>query len=262
MNPTKIVFFDIDHTLYDPSSRCVHASTIHAIEMLSRQKTVAIVIATGRAVYMLDVIEPLKSMIDGYITINGQYIVDQGVVVRDAPLNQDNVETVAKVLESEGLVFGAIGATRQSINKLDDAIIAEFDKAAMPHPHVDREFYKNHPVYQLWAFADDAMRKRIAKRLPDYPVVPWLTDGFDIIMNKQTKKEAVEFVRKRYGIPLDKVYAFGDGENDIEMLAHVPNSVAMGNASIDVKHVANHVTKACDEDGIRLALEALNLIPK
>ena len=44
--------------------------------------------------------------------------------------------------------------------------------------------------------------------------------------------------------------AFGDGNNDIEMFQAVGHSVAMGNASPDLKAIASEVCRPCAEDGI------------
>lgn len=44
--------------------------------------------------------------------------------------------------------------------------------------------------------------------------------------------------------------AFGDGNNDIEMLRSVGTGVAMANASDDLKAVADEICKDVAEDGI------------
>ena len=54
--------------------------------------------------------------------------------------------------------------------------------------------------------------------------------------------------------------AFGDGENDIEMLRFVGVGVAMGNGGDAVKAAADYVTDAVDEDGIAKALRHFGLI--
>ena len=41
-----------------------------------------------------------------------------------------------------------------------------------------------------------------------------------------------------------KSWPFGDSDNDLEMLAGVGMSVAMGNGSSSVKEVAKHITLA------------------
>lgn len=56
--------------------------------------------------------------------------------------------------------------------------------------------------------------------------------------------------------------AFGDGENDIEMLQFVQIGVAMGNAEDIVKENADYITTSVDEDGIEKALISLKIISK
>ena len=54
--------------------------------------------------------------------------------------------------------------------------------------------------------------------------------------------------------------AFGDGGNDVEMLEFAKIGVAMGNASDDVKSIADYVTTDVDNDGILNALKHFNVL--
>ena len=54
--------------------------------------------------------------------------------------------------------------------------------------------------------------------------------------------------------------AIGDGGNDIAMLEHAGVGVVMGNASDEVKAVADYVTDSVDEDGVYNALKHFGLI--
>ena len=56
--------------------------------------------------------------------------------------------------------------------------------------------------------------------------------------------------------------AFGDGDNDIEMLKYVQIGVAMGNAGCEVKADADYITDSVDNDGIMKALISLNICEK
>ena len=44
--------------------------------------------------------------------------------------------------------------------------------------------------------------------------------------------------------------AFGDGENDIEMIKQADIGIAMKNGCDKVKEIADHITDSVDEDGI------------
>ena len=54
--------------------------------------------------------------------------------------------------------------------------------------------------------------------------------------------------------------AFGDGENDTDMLDFVGLGIAMGNAEPQVKAHADYVTGSVDEDGIAKALQLWKII--
>ena len=54
--------------------------------------------------------------------------------------------------------------------------------------------------------------------------------------------------------------AFGDGDNDVDMLEYVKIGVAMGNAAEKTKAAADYVTASQDDQGIPKALKHFGLI--
>ena len=57
-----------------------------------------------------------------------------------------------------------------------------------------------------------------------------------------------------------RVIAFGDGDNDVEMLRTAGVGVAMGNATDRLKRVAERTTLSNDQLGVVKALRELGLI--
>lgn len=72
----------------------------------------------------------------------------------------------------------------------------------------------------------------------------------DIIPSSGGKGAGIRKVLAYYGLTPEDAMAFGDGNNDIEMFQAVGHSVAMGNASADLKAIASEVCGTCAEDGI------------
>lgn len=70
----------------------------------------------------------------------------------------------------------------------------------------------------------------------------------------------IRHIIERDGILPEECIAFGDAENDIEMLEFCGIGVAMGNAQEKVKEIADYVTTDIDEDGIRNALQYYSII--
>jgi len=68
------------------------------------------------------------------------------------------------------------------------------------------------------------------------------------------KGSFVEAMARRLGISPQAIMTLGDGANDIAMFARSGLSIAMGNASLDVRHAASAVTAGNDADGFAEAI--------
>jgi Cof subfamily protein (haloacid dehalogenase superfamily) len=73
------------------------------------------------------------------------------------------------------------------------------------------------------------------------------------------KGTTVAVLAARLAIPLERVVTLGDMENDVPMFRKAGFSIAMGNASAEVKAAAKAVTLTNDEDGFAAAIEGLIL---
>jgi Cof subfamily protein (haloacid dehalogenase superfamily) len=65
----------------------------------------------------------------------------------------------------------------------------------------------------------------------------------------------VEAMAKRQGISTDAVATIGDMQNDLAMFKKSGLSIAMGNATDDVKQQATHVTTSNEDEGFASAIE-------
>ena len=79
----------------------------------------------------------------------------------------------------------------------------------------------------------------------------------EVVSRLANKKLAAEQVLAWCGIDSDEAAVFGDDANDAEMLAGFRHSVAMGNASAEIRSLAAHTTLSNDDDGIAYALSRL-----
>jgi Cof subfamily protein (haloacid dehalogenase superfamily) len=67
----------------------------------------------------------------------------------------------------------------------------------------------------------------------------------------------VQAMAKRQGISTDAVATIGDMENDLAMFKRSGLSIAMGNATDDVKKLATHVTASNEDEGFAGAIEMI-----
>jgi 5-amino-6-(5-phospho-D-ribitylamino)uracil phosphatase len=71
------------------------------------------------------------------------------------------------------------------------------------------------------------------------------------------KSKALRYILQKLKTSIDKVMFFGDDVNDIELIKECGIGIAMGNAVLSVKEVADYVTKSNEEDGIAVFLSKL-----
>jgi hypothetical protein len=71
-----------------------------------------------------------------------------------------------------------------------------------------------------------------------------------------TKAAGLEFLSEHLGFARERTVAFGDGENDIELVEWAGYGVAVANAHELVKEVADFVCAPVDEEGVAQVLEA------
>jgi Cof subfamily protein (haloacid dehalogenase superfamily) len=256
----KIIFFDIDRTLYDPDTRSIPQSTKEALKVLHKQEDIELAIATGRAFYMLHNIEEIMEYINIFVLINGQIIIKDGETIYRNPIDKDKVISVVDVLEKEGMKYGFLGEFDETLNIVDEKGKEAFELVDMKLPRIDPHFYKDNDIFQMWTFCDRNRHQEFKEKLSDLQVVPWLGGGFDILSKGMSKKEGIKKILEIEGIPLEHAYAIGDGDNDIEMMDFIPHSVAMGNGSEKCKKHASYITDDIKEDGLVKGLQILGLL--
>ena len=83
---------------------------------------------------------------------------------------------------------------------------------------------------------------------------------YEIVPVGFSKASAIDTILEHLNQPLSDCYVFGDSNNDLSMLNHVPNAIAMGNSSKDVLKAASYVTTPVWRDGIYVALKHFGLI--
>lgn len=82
---------------------------------------------------------------------------------------------------------------------------------------------------------------------------PWHV--IEIIKAGTNKALGLQKISTYYNIPSERIIAFGDEDNDLEMLEYAGHGVAMGNAIDKVKAVANKETRSNEDDGIAYYLK-------
>ena len=254
----KAVFFDVDGTLVDHSAGRVPESTLQALEAL-RRNGVLIALATGRHVTEFDYL-PIRDLeFDGYVIDNGQICLDRNKnLLWGASISPEATAELVQIFRDKTLPLILVEANRMYINFVDDTVRSALADISSPPPPVEE--YRGGPLYQATAILTHDQADWLARRLPGVKITWWHPKGIDIISQGGSKSIGIQRFLDTCHIPVEETMAFGDGENDMEMLGYVGLGVAMGNAPLEVQQVADYVTLPVDQDGIYHALRHFNLI--
>ena len=142
--------------------------------------------------------------------------------------------------EPEPEIVSTIQWNQISVNKLFMVGPEDIDRVQSLRSELESEFGK-----QIVSFTQSA--------------IPY---AIEVLPANTSKGHTVQTMLEGMDIPLKKVMAIGDGENDIEMLQVVGLGIAMQNASPAVKSYADYITTSNDDDGVAAAIERFVLNPQ
>ncbi|MET3575812.1 Cof-type HAD-IIB family hydrolase [Bhargavaea ullalensis] len=254
----KILFFDIDGTLYDHEKK-LPASAKKAI-LAARNNGHLIAIATGRAPFMVQpVLDELE--IDTYVCFNGQYVVHRGAVVHQGTHDPVLLGRIKQEADRRGHPLVYMDDSEMVASGEGHGYVREgLGTLKITYPRVEADFYKRHPVHQALLFCKEEEEEGYRKTFPEVEFVRWQRVSCDILPGGASKAAGMEHILEREGLKMEDAIAFGDGLNDREMLAAAGIGVAMGNGHDEVKRLADYVAGDVAEDGIARILEELGLV--
>jgi hydroxymethylpyrimidine pyrophosphatase-like HAD family hydrolase len=121
---------------------------------------------------------------------------------------------------------------------------------------------KDKVIYNALILGNDIDVMGLQHTLGDgFVTAPHPAHGYvDCYLEGNTKADGIDKAIKHLGLEDYKTYAFGDGNNDLEMFDRVDVAVAMENATDELKAKANLITKANYTDGVYHGLVKLGLI--
>ncbi|WP_156009557.1 Cof-type HAD-IIB family hydrolase [Streptococcus ruminantium] len=80
-------------------------------------------------------------------------------------------------------------------------------------------------------------------------------DNIDIILSGSNKAVGLQHLCKHFGLSGQEVVAFGDNQNDLDMLAFAGYAIATENARADVKALADQIIGHCNDEAVLAYLE-------
>lgn len=258
MHKPKIIFFDIDGTLIDMEKKQITPVMLDTLRRL-QANGIRICLATGRSPMVVPHFEGVE--FDATLTYNGSYCYTRsGETIFSNPIPASDLALLIRNATDIGRPLCLATDSRLACNGSDKDLADYFAIAKIAVNVVpDFDEVAKGTVYQIMMGGREDEYPAILKDVQGAKIAAWWDRAVDIIPATGGKGIGIRNMLDYYGIDKADAMAFGDGNNDIEMLQAVGTGVAMENASEKLKavatdrcgHVANEgVYHYCMEHGL------------
>ena len=265
----KMVVTDMDGTLLDEKGEFDRSRLKNILDELDKRE-IRFVVATGNEIHRMhllfgDLLERVT-----LIVANGARIFDKNEVLLGTCWSQDLVAQVLSYFEgrerdvhlvvtAENGAFVKTGTIFPMIEKVMTAEMAQefYRKINFVETLRPDDFPQ---VLKMSMVVNEQVAVQATRQLnQDFAdTLNAVTSGYgaiDILQKGIHKAWGLEQLMQKWEIQEQEIMAFGDSENDIEMLQLAGISYAMENADPRVKTVANHLAPANTEAGVLTVLE-------
>ena len=255
----KAIFFDIDGTLYSHRDHRIPESSLRALKAL-REQGILLFLSTGRHMIMIEHLLGNQIPFDGYVSLTGQICLDREKrIFYKNPICREDTEKIAAFFNKKTVPLTLMEENRRYINFTSQASGDALKRLSSFSPPV--EAYQGGELYQVSGFLCEEAAKELLSPLTNCKYTSWDDGAIDIISADGGKTVGIQKLLEHYCLSPDSIMAFGDGDNDADMLEFAQIGVAMGNGSPKAKEAAGYVTTDIDDDGIANALKHFHLLP-
>ncbi|WLR58455.1 Cof-type HAD-IIB family hydrolase [Guptibacillus hwajinpoensis] len=116
------------------------------------------------------------------------------------------------------------------------------EKKDLSPPKIDAHFFNEEEREEA--------RLLLEEQIPSISVVRSTKCNFGIIPKGVSKAKGLRILGERLGVSVDQMVVIGDADCDAEMIRQAGLGVAMGNASYELKRLADWVTRSNDQQGV------------
>ena len=228
----KIIFFDLDQTIYDHDTNQIPSETKKLLETLHQMPNVKLGIASGRSYQKLNIIKSILYMFDYFVLINGGIVYQKQHMLFDYPISIPDISNIQKEAFKHRVNVGMVGAHQEALSYKDPRASYEHVGLQFFNPIVDEKLYLKTKIYQLWLIGDTLEDiESFAAKYPSFKLYLWRRGGSDFLYEHVNKAKSIKRLlesEKEY-----QLICIGDGFNDIQMIEMADIGIAMGNARTD-----------------------------
>ena len=254
----KAIFFDIDGTLVSHTKRDIPEGVLTALDEL-RAKGILLFIASGRHISEFPALPLHDYPFDGYVTQTGQICYNGAFeTIYEQPFTDEDTESLVRMFNEREIPIVLLNDRSLYINFVNEYVVRTQNAINTPIPPIDS--YHGEKLYGATVFGESATIDRVEERLTASRATRWNRFAADIVLGEAGKANGIRKMLDHYGISRDEIMAFGDADNDLDMISFAGIGVVMGNGTERMKEIADYVTASVDEGGVVEALRHFGLI--
>lgn len=264
----KVIASDLDGTLLDQYGQ-YDKDRFERILTQLEQKGIHFVVATGNKIERVNLIFQELSPRLSYVAENGGYVQTSSKILRQSQITQDDALAFIDYFKESLVDYRVVLSTAHRSYVLDSVIFSKEHEmieeeqwnAFLAHlefvPNFEGVDFNHLTKINMLVEKDtNQVIERFNKNFKGN--LRAVTSGYgaiDILPREVDKASGLELLLKQWQLSPHQVMAFGDGENDRELLAMTPHSYAMANAPESVKKVALHCAPHHTDDGVLQVIE-------
>lgn len=274
----KLLFIDIDGTLFDHAKDAIPESAKNAI-LSAKSKGHKIFLSTGRPYADIDQ-EILNFPLDGMIVSCGAvvYVDNKPIYCKTYP--QKELISLIQFMLDNNIGFSLDGIhknylTEEAFNCLSSLMFknnedSELSRAMMAKNNCfPFEDMKEEDLKEVVKISIFTKNKESCEKL--FQKIPESLVGFmyknkhlnlyngEISIKGITKATGLKKIATYLNKSIEDTIAIGDSLNDLDILQEAGLSICMGNGADECKEIADFTTKHISDDGLAYALKHFNL---
>lgn len=234
----KIIFVDIDCTLYDHKYHKYDKKSFKALNKLQKDG-VKIIITTARPYYsvkdfhIFDYIKP-----DGLILSCGAVTIYDNKLIHASNIDKDVLYKIVDVCKKYDLCIEMVETyDRFYATKKNDYV--DYHHVIFKEIPAETKEYNGQDINSLLLFAPKELDETLQKELPKSLRYLRFSDyGVDLIMSPRDKGDAVIKLLEYLSLDKENAMSFGDDFSDMKMNQSVHYGIAMGNGRDELKKVS------------------------
>ena len=259
----RLILTDIDGTILPRGRQVVDTGTRLAMRA-ALDAGIRTGVATGRAIpAVLPAFGGDHTFAKTALATSGTQVYLDGRLIHEERLGRDALVRVAQVVRDvpgAGLITFDGPKVNLVEGKASDLELCfpAYARDLRPVPEVPRgPIVKANVFIAGGADATEGLLGTLQDCVPELGFNMPMTGFLNVVPLGYSKATGIDILCEALGITVDDVVVFGDADNDVEMLSHVPNSVAVADATERARRAARWHIGRCADGAVADAISAL-----